>query len=318
MPILDAAVAFALTMLVVATLVTAIIRILQMALKSRAKGLQDMLDRYFTMEVVPVVRRETQRLHKKLRPGVAENLVKTASEFGKDDLVSEGDLDTLAEYLTEDLTESLKRSNFGATLLSELGNDAQTVFDELATRYDVVGEKWTKSFRESSRKWAVVVAVILAAAVNIDSIHIASTYIRNEGMREGVVAKLDGIVKEYEDAVESAAETQGEMSKQALIQAVSTTRAQVDLLASTGFPIGWSYFPYADLMGKPPKEFKTRNSGVSWGLWGLGIVVTAILAGLGAPFWYDTLTGISHAAQRASAARKPDSCKVVAQEPDGP
>jgi len=38
--------------------------------------------------------------------------------------------------------------------------------------------------------------------------------------------------------------------------------------------------------------------------WAIGIVLTALLAGLGAPFWYDAVSSISRVA-RASRAKEP-------------
>jgi hypothetical protein len=42
-------------------------------------------------------------------------------------------------------------------------------------------------------------------------------------------------------------------------------------------------------------------------MWILGILLTGVLAGLGAPFWYDTVVGISRIAERSSNAKKDGS-----------
>jgi len=62
MPILDAALAFALTMLVVATAVTQIVGLLRNTAKLRNAELQKMLPEYFNKELKPVVDRELNRV----------------------------------------------------------------------------------------------------------------------------------------------------------------------------------------------------------------------------------------------------------------
>ncbi len=67
MPYLDAALAFALTMLVVSTLVNQIVRFFKNTAKVRREGLQNMLVDYFNSEFQPVVQRELNRLKTTLK-----------------------------------------------------------------------------------------------------------------------------------------------------------------------------------------------------------------------------------------------------------
>lgn len=305
MPILDAALAFALTMLVVATAVTQIVRFMRNTAKLRRSELQEMLTVYFNEELKPVVMRELNRVNKKVDSDVSTKLTEAAKEFSESELFDEVELAKLIEVSTDELTERLKRSTLGQKLLTELGDEAQTIFDELGRRYEVVGDKFTESFRKYSRRWATVVALILALAVNIDSIHIAKSYIRNESLREGTVAQMDAIVAKYDAKVASLDDAGGEGTRAALEQSLIDNREQIESLTSIGFPIGWSYFPHAGWQHRPPKDFERRNDFGGWVMWFLGILLTAVLAGLGSPFWYDTVTGISRVAQRARAVKKP-------------
>ncbi len=149
-------------------------------------------------------------------------------------------------------------------------------------------------------------ALILALAVNIDSIHIAKSYISNESMRESTIKQMDAIVAKFDAAeVASLDDAGSEGTKEALEQSYIDSREQIDSLTSIGFPIGWSYFPHAGLKDKPPKDFERRNNFGGWVMWFLGILLTAVMAGLGAPFWYDTVSGVSRVAQRARTVKKP-------------
>ncbi len=310
MPFLDAALAFALTMFVAATCIAQIVRILQHVARLRNKELQKMLVEYFNNDLQPVVTREFNRLKKGAASAVSANLSKTSNDdnlglFEKEELTS------LIEVSTAELTERLKRSEFGAKLFSALGDEAQTIFDELGRRYEVVGDKFTESFRKHSRWWATGVALVLALVVNIDSIHIANSYIRNASLREGVIAQMDAIVTKYDVQVASLKDSVSDSTVAPLKQAVGDSKEQINLLKSAGFPIGWSNFPHSIIKGKTSKsdekigtkgDEKSDTKG-DWMMWLLGIILTAFFAGfLGAPFWYDTITGISRLT--AQAGRK--------------
>ena len=308
MPILDAALAFALTMLVVAMVVSQIVRLLRNTAKLRNAELQKMLTQYFDEELQPVIKRELNRLKMSINyDTVVSKLAKTANNFKKSELFDKTELATLIEVSTDELTERLKRSAFGQELLTELGDKAQAAFDELGRRYEVVGKKFTESFRKHSRYWASSIALVLALAVNIDSVHIMDSYIKNEGMRQVVIAQRDAFVEDYNVLIESLKKEEGKdsVTKEELEQAFNDSQKKLDVLTSVGFPIGWSYFPYSGLQDGKSKEFQHRNNLSGWGLWFFGILLTAGLAGLGAPFWYDTVTGISRVVQSTRATKKP-------------
>ena len=307
MPILDAALAFALTMLVLATVVTQIVRLLRNTAKLRSAELQRMLTEYFAQELQPVVQRELNRLKKNITGDVASKLSEKANSFNESELFDQNELATLIEVSTEELTERLKRSTLGQTLLTELGDHAQGVFDELGRRYEVVGDRFTESFRRHSRRWATGVALVLALAVNIDSVHVIDSYIGNEGMRRGVIAQRDTFVEDYNALVESLDEEEAKdsVTKEELEQAFRDSQEHFDVLTSGGFPIGWSFFPHSGFQDEKSKDFQRRNNFGGWLMWLLGISLTSVLAGLGAPFWHDTVTGISRVAQSARAVKKP-------------
>jgi len=318
MPYLDAALAFVLTMLAVATLVTQILRFGQFLAKTRAKVMKKMLEDYFKNELEPVINREVERLDsaatKAVTIAVTESVTTNlntlanslASNF-KVDMIknnlhfTDDEVKKLVEFSTEELKELLKRSALGKELLKELGDEAQTVFDELGKQYEVFGKRVTKSFRENARWWGTGVALVLAFALNIDTIFIAKTYITSEGMRQAVIAQQDALEEGYTTLAEQleAEQDKTEITREEFEQAFSDTQEQLDIFTSAGFPIGWSYYPYAGLQGEPSEDYKDRDNTLGWWLWVVGCILTGLLAGLGGPFWYDVVSGISHAAKRA-------------------
>jgi hypothetical protein len=305
MPYLDAALAFALTMLAVSTLVTQIVRLGQSFFKLRNAGLQQMLGEYFTQELKPVVERELNRLKTELEADVASNVRQQADALSMKLPFTNEELTKLAEVSTEELLERLKRSPLGKSLLESLGNKAQTVFSELGKRYEIVGNKFSESFRKHSRLWTTILALATAFLLNIDSLYIADTYIKNEGMRQAVIAQKESLedgynslaVKLQQDATKDA------ITKAEFEQAFGDTKDQLDVFTSAGFPIGLSYFPHACVQNPIFSDCGQR----SYVFWFIGCILTGLLAGLGAPFWYDAVTGISRAIQTVRAEKKPET-----------
>ncbi len=367
MPILDAALAFALTMLVISSVVMKVVDLIRTALRTRTATLKKMLEDYFDNELLGVIKQEAKELA--MDPKVAEALKNTADKlinavpqpikakapdlfdpdvtanFNKADLLKVVDLDKLESVSREDTLKFLRGTELGKKILDLGDEQAKKLFDALDKRFQAVEDRFTDSFRKHSRWWSMGVALVLALCLNIDSIFILDSYIKDETLREGVVAQLDAIVTRYDaevsqlpaettevapteevDAGEQADDSGGgggggasagavttliqetppdddAVTKEGLQQAIRDTREQIDVLNTSGFPIGPKFFPHG-CWGEDTPNCTARNSGGGWFFWILGILLTGFLGGLGTPFWYDVISGITNIAQRAHAAGK--------------
>lgn len=223
----------------------------------------------------------------------------------KTKLFSAAEMEGLAEATTSEITERLKRSDLGKELMTSLKEKADAVFDEFGKRYEAVGDKFTKSFRERSRVWATVTALVLALIFNIDSIFIIDSYIQNQGLREAVIAQRDSLEQDYKDALKTFEGQDDTITKAELEKEFSNSQTQLTTLTSIGLPIGWEYFPHVGLANPKAEEFTSKAGSMkAWFFWLMGIALTAGLAGLGGPFWYDAVSGISKAADLARKKRQ--------------
>jgi AcrR family transcriptional regulator len=303
MPILDAALAFALTMLLVATVVSQTINLMRRLARTRRKRMAAMLKEYFESEIKPVVDREMHRLSDRLDARVTNVLSDAAGKLTETDLFHPDELDHLERVSTAELIEKIRRSKLGAELLTELNEEAKTIFDELGRRWDVVGDRFTESFRTHTRYWATAVALLLALALNIDSIFILDSYIRDHRVAEAVTARIDEIRTDAERAIDAARDTSATLVGDTLT--FQRLEAQIDRLTQAGLPIGWHYYPHACVVtstdpatDRSARDACSARSGLSGlVLWILGIGLTAGLAGLGAPFWYDAVNGVARIAR---------------------
>jgi hypothetical protein len=304
MPILDAALAFALTMLVISTTVTAILTFFRFLAGTRATVMQKMLEEYYEKELQPVINRELVRIRGIGKDKLSEEVKKLASEITTSNLFVDVDVNKLVEASTAEIIERLKRSELGKKLVTGLKTEANTIFDELGKRYEAVGARFTVSFRTNSKWWASGIALVLALVLNIDSIFIMDSYIKDQGLRDAVIAQRDSIQQDYTDLVSSMEGEGDTVTKKQLEDAFSTSQNQITTLTGIGLPIGWAYFPHIGLSDSQSKEFTDKNNFRGWAFWVLGIALTAGLAGLGGPFWYDAVAGISQARDMARKGKK--------------
>ena len=331
MPFLDAALAFALTMLAVSTASGQLLDLGRKIFNRRSANLEKMLTAFCEEELAPVVEREMNRLSDRTDEKVREVLgaaTRVMARSGAGPLLgvetgaSVGRGTSKIERLsTSDLVERVKRSELGAHLLRELNDEAEVVFEQIGERWDRAGEAATESFRKRSGWWASLAALLLALTINVDSWYILDSYMNDRALTADVVAQFDSVRSSAADAmariaaadssmaeIEAALGTDSLAARRALDELTAdfqATAASVNRLEDSGLPVGWTEFPYACVgtaAGGPTSAACATEHGRQLWKWVVGIALTAILAGLGAPFWYDTVSGIT---QLARAVRGP-------------
>lgn len=146
--------------------------------------------------------------------------------------------------------------------LARAGEDLsefQTAIAEWYERHMAAVSQW---YRKQTRWFLFIAGLILAASLNLDGVHAATTLYRDEAVREAVVAEavaLEGV------ACSSEAD-----DSQSLADCL---HANID--GSVTLPIGWDNAEAPDATG--------------WLIRLLGWGSVAAAATLGAPFWFDLL-----------------------------
>ena len=356
MPLLDTAIAFALTMLGIATTVTVILGALRRMAAVRSKVMGRMLNAYLHAELKPLAEAALTRTL-----GAAEGakakaeldaawaglpaLAPTIGLIGSSHLPLPEDtkagLTSLAGFLRavqdkksasierDDLIQSLRAIPELAVLESRLGDEAEAFWSAAARRYDALGAQISESFRARSNLWSTVIATVLAVALNIDAIQLLRVYYQDSLTSGAVVARLDGLMQGFE-AVQAIAPAvpQGPDTQEQVMALLAEVKGSVDGLAGQDFPIGHGMFPYCHaeasagvgLPGGDPRcgadvERWSLAGGLTYMLWVAGLVLTGMLAGLGGPFWYDTLRGLAAASQALKGGGTPGGGAAQTQPP---
>lgn len=293
MPYLDAVIAFSVTMLVVATVVSKIVDFIYGALYLRNRLFQEMLQ-----NVVAVKFKESAEATQIVNKLLADLKQTKWSWFW--------------EYISGQLPTS---ASVDTVIKSIVGNaDTDETVKQLEAMLTAEGDRLTQYLRDRSRWVAFVVALVLALVFNIDSVNIADRYIQSPALSREIASKFESTLddaKKHLDAREKAAQPganaqanaaganlPADSAIESLRSSVGQLQNDLDKLKNSSFPIGQHYFPYFpyfktinlfklqfEFYKCPPLEAGLR--------WLLGIALTCFCAGLGTPFWYDLISNLS-------------------------
>ena len=362
MPLLDAALAFALTILVLATIATVLVQVLQDVLRIRARTLRRLLRRYYEEDIKEVLGEEAKKVAEVSEEKIKQ-FVKVMTEnhaTGKIGGKVSGYLTTpsLTKLNRDEFIKRLRNSEWGSKFEKEFGGKREEIYKWLAARYDVAMAGASDLFTRKSRWFSIVIGIAIAFFFNVDSLRLLNTYLNNDEARNQVIARQEVILGQYEAIVagdrnqrtspgqsdrESSA-SPGEVSNPGkndtssagtedkngaadktradIEKSVKELRKIVGTLQQPKLPIGWDLFPNCPVSSTDVRctnywqaactgdqgtlecrEDVAKISNVvalSGGLfltWLIGVLMTGLLVGMGAPFWYDVVSGIARAAQ---------------------
>jgi len=308
MPLLDALLAFALTMLALATLVTVIVQIVHDLLRVRARGLRRMMGRFCKREMPAIL----ERLAPEASLGGAIDAAAMSASLTRSAAVSDR-AEQLASsprgaflttpsltYMTaEEFVQRLHATDLGKEIETKLAARAEEIYQALAREYDSAVTAASELFARKARWWSIVIGFALAFAANVDGIRLLETYVADEGTRQAMLASQDNLLDFAEARLDAAAsgDDEGAAVEIATIgKEIESAREELKNLQKTGLPIGWT-------------ENRKPESGVAWWRWFMGVCMTGLLLGLGAPFWYDAVRAVAQVAQalgRPRTARGPN------------
>jgi hypothetical protein len=341
MPYLDAALAFALTMLGLAIVTTNIVLFLVRGRKREqtAKALE-----VFVRNKLGALYREQRpklekRLNKTLDPGIEESLTDlrrrllthagaglledgagqdgagTTPPGAKRPVVPKGDgtnavsdsnihAGAILSVSAEELVALLRRTEFGEKVTQELGDEADAFFEAVADRYLMVKDFFRARVRTHARLFSMAVASVLALTLNINAFTILATYITDPQARAAALGLQPELTAQASAMLEQGcADLKGaELKTCAESLNINLTAIQADIRAlQPAVPMGWRGTTMDAIWSDIHDTLKPQN--LLYFL--LGCFATGILAGLGTPFWYDVvkrLTGFTQKVRKAAAA----------------
>ena len=267
MPLLDAALAFALTMLAISSLVGLILDSVYRFSQVRTRRLEKMVVRFFEESVLPALEQKLEakaegavdasraellemvaRLKKERarpapagpRPGEDPGAARWLGDLNAGQLISEVSSQQLVSLSAEQIRQWVAESPAGQRIRAALKDKADDLFDELQRPWDELGQAFSDSFRSHSRTWATGIALALAFGLNIDSLFLLDTYMTDDEARAAVIAQQAEIVADVHAGGPRLGDADPSWDPEAAFRQIQN---EIRSFESNRFAVGWDLFP---------------------------------------------------------------------------
>lgn len=179
-------------------------------------------------------------------------------------------------FISPDLKKAL------LMLLDDAGGDFEKARKNIEDWYDGTMDRVSGWYKRRVQVILLCIGLLVAAAVNADSISIARALMNQDGLRAAIVGQAEKAAAVPLPSPTPTPATPAEQEK-AAVQQIQGVWAQIN---ATGLPIGWVS---AAAVPDPndPRRFPSDLGGGVLKL--LGILITALAVSQGAPFWFDLL-----------------------------
>lgn len=257
MAILEASVAFAVTMIVLSTITTTIVTLIHRAFRTREAGLRKSLEQLFDNAIWPKLAHGlseaahnastamTQKREEFVDTMTRASYTFAATTTGSD---SGGSLrrwgrmlarrlpalmgsllneKRLASMTTLEFAGRLAETPVGSIIVSEVsrrGSEGEKfkeiIVRSLADKYEEIGAGATEFFRRRARLLSSVVAIILAFGVNVSAIDLFQTYLGNPELRQRVMAQGEVAAASMQRALDELQDAQRDDAPPLQVQAL--------------------------------------------------------------------------------------------------
>lgn len=303
LPLIEGFLAFALTMLTLAVATSAITGIWQRMLRMRARGLRTMFQHLYSYGISSLLAKHHLDLPdaavEAARQKFLADMTLSPAFYVKGDasekdagirIIARDDWSSLKHGLDhvsrDELFTRFRASDLGEWLQDQLGWESmEMLLKDAAARFDALGRAASEQFARRSRILTVIVGFALAFSLNIDSVHLLKSYLQSPQLRQQVIESTQR-AGPVDTVQSSSAQADGESD----LEAARAIRAS---LLQT-FPVGMEFYPYCQSSTADVRcILKTESN--QWLLnirWLIGVLVTGLMIGLGAPFWVQVVNTV--------------------------
>lgn len=159
-----------------------------------------------------------------------------------------------------------------SAFVASADGDYKRVVMQISTWFDGYMDRVGGAYKRRTQWLLVIFAIVVVVTLNIDALRIFQQLSAQPAFAASVAAHADRLIKKAEpDQVGQPTPTLGQ-----LMSSLSSD------IATMPFPVGWPDFHFKSLW-------------ISFWQWQkiVGLLITAIAASLGAPFWFDALSRLA-------------------------
>lgn len=179
-------------------------------------------------------------------------------------------------------------------MLDDAKDDEAKFKAALETWFNNSMDRISAWYKQKTHRFIVVVAILLTVSINADTVDIAEQLYTNPSVRQALVAQAQEYAKKGSPPPAQAAQPAGTPAAQDKSIGNAGTLPSGDLvsiqkLQDQGLKLGWKNASPSSSMSTGQKEQSCAAAVISKIV---GLLITALAASLGAPFWFDTLSKI--------------------------
>jgi len=326
MPVLNAALAFAITMLILSLVTNVLVETIHRVIRMRQKGLRLMLGHLFDRVIAPLCPGANAEALDKNRSAFLDlmtiNRSPTGTALKGEKSVADSDagfwlwpwdgrrLDNLG---LDGFMSRLGGSDFSDDIrMAGAGSQAglNTVLSDIGQKFQEFGDEASQFFQRRARFLAVVVSMGAAWFLYVHPYEIFATFIDDSAVAQRVIdmqdqttpdamAKFAAGTTDNEPAapVDTATvDGTGQTDPAQMEAAKAEVKVYIDQLTTAGVPIGWTDerlkaagFAQWEFLNLPYPVLGEKHS-LTTIVW---LLLGGLLVGLGGPFWYDLVKSLS-------------------------
>ena len=331
MPLLEAFLALALTMLSFAMVATLLVELGMRVVGTRSRDLRTMLEAYYESELKPLMGQKLEEeLNARIDPAVVARLQAKSRKVKKGAVALEQTVITYKEVLLdelrnnplffeqeslsffrkilkpryfvkplvelspEDLFKRLATTEFGKAIKERSELEIDDAVDSMSRAYDKYGNAASDIFKRRSSLVSLAAGLVVALVLNVNALVILKSFLNDPVARGQMVAQAEAITRQYE-ALQSRPEAQGFENAEEAKALVAEMSSKVDALQDSGIDFGWkpTAAPQRYWNGQDASKDSFLKQAGAFLVWLVGALGTGMLVGLGCPFWFNIVTKIT-------------------------
>lgn len=274
---IEAALAFAITMMILSTIVSVIIETGHRIFRVRETGLQQFMVRLHQDIIAPLLPAaenstpQANALQTFVQRMTTSPFASTAKPALLDHLINAHQLTALS---TREFISRLATTPEGQALYQQaagveinLAGSLRSQLAHITHHFDTIGNGASDYFKRRAGLYSLVIGIVLAFSCNINAPHLLQTFLADKDTRLQLVEKTQAL-----DAF---------LQQQASVPTLGDLYSQLKDLQAAQSPFGWHSAPWSQ------SDWPHKNQPLALAIWGITILLSGILIGLGGPFWFD-------------------------------
>jgi hypothetical protein len=302
---LTALLAFAVTMLIFAIIVSTFVELIHRAFGFRKQGMRLMLESLYERAIKDRIEPADDMTAQKFAGIIMENRALASEKPEERGLLRKFlhwlvDSSVITDMPVEVFTQKLADNR----VVKAIDGDLNTIITDIGQKFEAFSDEASAYFERRARVFSIIIAFFVAWGFYVHPYQLARTYVKNPELAQTVAEMADETHQEYRDiaakleATLKAGVSTGEDTEKLkkLIDEFNAKKAetakQTKDLADIGVPVGWpeKMLSCAETVAGPCYQGVIPWPGIGNAFW---LLVGGLLVGLGAPFWAQAVSNLT-------------------------